>query len=43
MILWTQSSMSSAQRLYERSGFERVPERDFERSGRRFLVFERVL
>jgi ribosomal protein S18 acetylase RimI-like enzyme len=43
MILWTQPSMTSAQRLYRRSGFERVTERDFERAGRRFLVFERLV
>jgi GNAT superfamily N-acetyltransferase len=43
MILWTQPAMTSAQRLYERSGFERVTARDFERSGRKFIVFERAL
>lgn len=43
MILWTQSSMSEAHRLYERHRFERTPFRDFEKSGRQFLVFERRL
>jgi ribosomal protein S18 acetylase RimI-like enzyme len=43
MILWTQVSMTDAQRLYERSQFERNPNRDFEKSGRQFLVFERRL
>jgi ribosomal protein S18 acetylase RimI-like enzyme len=43
MILWTQSSMTDAQRLYERHRFERTPFRDFEKSGRQFLVFERFL
>jgi|KBSMisStandDraft_5_1062788.scaffolds.fasta_scaffold101066_3 ribosomal protein S18 acetylase RimI-like enzyme len=43
MILWTQSSMTDAQRLYKRHRFERTPDRDFEKSGRQFLVFERFL
>jgi ribosomal protein S18 acetylase RimI-like enzyme len=43
VILWTQSSMTDAHRLYERHCFERTPIRDFEKSGRRFLVFERRL
>jgi ribosomal protein S18 acetylase RimI-like enzyme len=43
MILWTQSSMTGAHRLYERHRFERTPTRDFEKSGRQFLVFERRL
>ena len=43
MILWTQPSMASAHRLYERNGFERAPARDFEKAGRTFLVFERAL
>lgn len=43
MILWTQDSMADAHRLYERHRFERTPFRDFERSGRQFLVFERRL
>jgi len=43
MLLWTQSSMKDAHRLYERHGFERATARDFERSGRQFLVFERHL
>jgi ribosomal protein S18 acetylase RimI-like enzyme len=28
LVLWTQPSMTSAQRLYERMGFERRPDRD---------------
>ena len=28
LVLWTQPSMKAAQRLYERLGFERAPERD---------------
>jgi ribosomal protein S18 acetylase RimI-like enzyme len=40
MILWTQPSMKDAHRLYDRHRFERAPDRDFEKSGRRFLVFE---
>jgi len=43
MILWTQSTMKEAQRLYERHGFVRAPARDFDRAGRSFLVFERYL
>lgn len=43
MILWTQASMTDAHRLYERHRFERTSIRDFEKSGRRFLVFERCL
>jgi len=43
MILWTQSSMTDAHRLYERHRFQRTPFRDFEKSGRHFLVFERCL
>lgn len=30
LVLWTQPSMLAAHRLYERLGFERVPERDQE-------------
>lgn len=41
MILWTQLSMSSAQRLYESTGFHHVSH--IERNGREFKVYERVL
>lgn len=41
ILLWTQPTMASAQRLYERCGFERMPELDFSRAGRDFLVFAR--
>jgi GNAT superfamily N-acetyltransferase len=43
MVLWTQSSMTSAHRLYLRHGFVRVEALDFEHAGRGFLVFERDL
>ena len=43
MILWTQSSMTVASRLYERNGFERVPPLDFSRGEREFLVFARPI
>ena len=46
MVLWTQPSMHSAQRLYEAHGFVRVPARDDEmtkKTGRTFLVFARSL
>jgi len=43
MILWTQASMTDAHRLYERHRFERNSARDFEKSDRQFLVFERLL
>lgn len=43
MLLWTQSTMLAAQRLYESSGFSRVPSRDFKNSGREFLFFEASL
>jgi ribosomal protein S18 acetylase RimI-like enzyme len=39
MVLWTQPSMLAAQRLYERAGFQRVPEQDFSNHGRRFWVY----
>jgi len=38
IILWTQQTMVTAQRLYESIGFSRVG--DFEQNGRRFLVYE---
>jgi ribosomal protein S18 acetylase RimI-like enzyme len=43
VILWTQPSMSAAQRLYARLGFERVPPLDFSRGERMFLVFTRPI
>jgi ribosomal protein S18 acetylase RimI-like enzyme len=39
MVLWTQTTMDAAQRLYAGAGFRRVPARDFEERGRRFLFF----
>lgn len=41
LILWTQLSMSSAQRLYESAGFTHVCY--IERNGREFKVYERAL
>ncbi len=41
--LWTQPAMTSAQRLYRRLQFERVPSRDFRVGTREFLVFSRPL
>ncbi len=43
MLLWTQPSMVTAQRLYERIGFRRLVERDFVNWGRSFLVYEFTL
>jgi len=43
MVLWTQTTMLDAQRLYLRAGFSRSPQRDFERAGRAFLVYEMAL
>ena len=39
MLLWTQTSMHAAQRLYASAGFVRVPGSDFSEGGRRFLFF----
>ena len=41
LILWTQLSMSSAQRLYESIGFVHIS--NIERNGREFKVYERTL
>lgn len=43
MLLWTQATMHAAQRLYESSGFSRVPSRDFSRAGRDFKMYEKQL
>ncbi len=43
MLLWTQPRMVAAQALYRSSGFVRLPEKDFSRSDRAFLVFQRTL
>lgn len=43
MVLWTQPTMRAAYRLYTTAGFVRDHERDFELSGREFLVFQRPL
>jgi ribosomal protein S18 acetylase RimI-like enzyme len=37
LLLWTQPGMHAAQQLYEKMGFERVPERDFRRESMDFL------
>jgi hypothetical protein len=39
MLLWTQTSMHAAQRLYSSAGFVREPGRDFHEGDRRFLFF----
>lgn len=42
VVLSTQPTMEAAQRLYARLGFERIPERDWQRaSGRPMLVYRR--
>jgi ribosomal protein S18 acetylase RimI-like enzyme len=41
--LWTHPMMTSAQRLYERLGFTRVPGHDFERDGILFQVYRCAL
>jgi RimJ/RimL family protein N-acetyltransferase len=43
MVLRTQPTMHGAHRLYARAGFLRVPERDMEDRGRKFLVYEMLL
>lgn len=42
-VLSTQPMMHAAHRLYARLGYERNPARDWERNGRNFLVYEKVL
>ncbi|MEO7035562.1 MAG: GNAT family N-acetyltransferase [Polyangiaceae bacterium] len=41
LVLSTQDSMQAAHSLYESTGFTRLPERDWERAGRRFLAYRR--
>lgn len=41
LILWTQLSMNSAQRLYESAGFVHISK--IERNGREFKVYERSI
>jgi ribosomal protein S18 acetylase RimI-like enzyme len=43
MVLWTQPTMHAAQGLYARSGFLRVPDRDWQRADRAFWVFQKAL
>ena len=38
VLLWTQESMKSAQNIYKKFGF--VPRDEFEKNGRKFIVFE---
>ena len=42
VVLWTQPSMETAQRLYLRCGFERDASADFNRGARQFLVHRYV-
>jgi len=39
VVLSTQETMTAAQSVYSRMGFARLPERDWDRGDRRFLVF----
>ncbi len=39
IVLSTQESMHAAQELYSRTGFSRIPSRDWTRAGRRFFAF----
>jgi ribosomal protein S18 acetylase RimI-like enzyme len=43
VVLWTQPEMSDAQRLYQRAGFQRKSDEDFEREGRKFLMHRLTL
>lgn len=42
-VLSTQPMMTAAHKLYEKSGYERNPARDWERNGRSFWVYEKIL
>ena len=39
LVLSTQETMHAAHAVYERAGFERTPDRDWARAGRRFLSY----
>lgn len=41
MVLWTQTTMHEAHRLYERTGFRRSPEEDFAHGERQFWMYRR--
>ncbi len=43
ILLWTQVSMVSAQKLYAALGFVRLPDQDFNRNGRDFWFYEKKL
>jgi ribosomal protein S18 acetylase RimI-like enzyme len=43
VVLWTQPTMTAAQRLYRRCGFERDSSADFSRGARQFLVHRYAL
>lgn len=43
ILLWTQSTMPAAQRLYERAGFIHLEQKDFTEGGRNFLFYEKTL
>ena len=42
-VLSTQPAMTAAHKLYEKSGYARNPARDWERNGRQFWVYEKIL
>ena len=42
-VLSTQPAMAAAHKLYLKLGYERNPDRDWERNDRKFLVFEKNL
>ena len=42
-VLSTQPTMTAAHKLYEKSGYARNPARDWERNGRQFWVYEKIL
>ena len=43
MLLWTQTTMHTAHRLYDSFGFTRVPSMDFAGNNQDFFVYEKIL